>query len=94
MKDIAIRIPDETVDYLQRLDFELTGLKVLHTHALNAELPLEKRMEIRRAYQEQFLEFQLAKQELWAQFEQKYQGAHWRLDYGNGLLYIEVNGNA
>ena len=89
VKKQAIRIPESTVDYLQRLDYETAGMKVLHTHALTAGVPLEKRMEIRREFQERFEEFQLAKQELWAQFEKDWPGARWRLDYTSGNLYIE-----
>lgn len=90
----AIAIPEEAVDYLQRLDYEAAGLKVLHTHALSAGVPLEKRMEIRREFQERFEEFQLAKQELQAQFVPERPGARWRLDYADGKLYIEEGPDA
>ena len=94
MKPVTVQIPVETVSYLQRLDYETTGLRVLHTHALNAGVPLEKRMEIRREFTERFEEFQLAKQDFWAQFESEYPGASWRLDYASGNLYIEEGQHA
>lgn len=94
MDELTIRMPEETVNYLQRLDYEIGGLQVLHTHALNAGTPLEKRMEIRREFTERFEEFQLAKQEFWAQYEPEYPGASWRLDYASGNLYIEEGQHA
>ena len=78
--DVEIRLPEETVNYLQRLDYELGGLQVLHTHALNAGTPLEKRMEIRREYQERYAEYQLAKQEMWAEFDAQYPNCSSRRD--------------
>ena len=69
MNETTIRLPDGTVNYLQRLDYELGGLQVLHTHALNAGTPLERRMEIRREFQETFAEYQLAKQEMLVQVD-------------------------
>ena len=35
----TIRLPDEVVDYLQSLDYEIGGLQVLHTHAMTRESP-------------------------------------------------------
>ena len=91
----TIRLPDETVNYLQRLDYEIAGLNVFHTHALNAGVPLEKRMEIRRQFQETFAEYQLAKQEMWSEFDADYPNARWWVDFQTGLLHIqEVGGNA
>ena len=94
MESVTVHIPADTVNYLQRLDYETAGLRVLHTHALNAGVPLKKRIEIRREFTERFEEFQLAKQEFWAQYEPKYPGASWRLDYANGNLYIEEGQHA
>lgn len=62
MRETTIRLPDGTVNYLQRLDYEVGGLQVLHTHALNAGTPPEKRREIREEFQEKYAEYQLAKQ--------------------------------
>lgn len=94
VKKLVTVIPEETVNYLQRLDYELSGLKVLHTHALKAGAALEQRMEIRREFTERFEEFQLAKEELWAQFAPDYPGADWHLDYASGKLYIEEEEHA
>lgn len=85
---IKIRLPDETVNYLQRLDYEIGGLQVLHTHALNAGVPLETRMEVRREFQEKFAEYQLAKQEMWAQYRAQYPNCRWWVDFQEGVLHI------
>ena len=94
MEPVIVQIPVETVSYLQRLDYESAGLRVLHTHALNAGVPLEKLMEMRQEFTERFEEFQPAKQEFWAQYEPDYPGANWRLDYASGNLYIEEGQHA
>ena len=85
----TIRLPDEVVDYLQSLDYEIGGLQVLHTHALRAGVPLEQRMEVRRQFQEVFAEYQLAKDEMWAQFAPEHpRFKSWRVDFQTGLLHI------
>ncbi len=95
MSETTIRLPEETVNYLQRLDFEIAGLQVLHTHALNAGVQLEKRMEIRREFQATFAEYQLAKNEMWAEFAQRFPKSSWRVDFQTGELHIaEVKENA
>lgn len=87
--EYLVQLPPETVNYLQRLDYELGGLQVLHTHALKADVPLEKRMELRRTYQETFAEYQMAKDELWAQFAPEHPHfKSWRVDFQTGLLHI------
>ena len=88
MEDTVIRLADELVNYLQALDFEVDGLQVLHTHALNAGVSQEKTEEIRRRFQEKFAEYQLAKQELWAPYDKKYPRARWRVDFQEGVLHI------
>ena len=87
--ETVIRLPEETVNYLERLDYELGGLQVLHTHALKAGVPLEQRMEIRRQYQETFAEYQLAKREMWAEFDAEYPNARWWVDFQSGELHVE-----
>lgn len=89
----VIQLPEETVNYLQRLDYELGGLQVLHTHALRAGVPLETRMEVRRAFQETFAEYQMAKDEMWAQFAPEHpRFKSWRVDFQTGLLHIVETG--
>lgn len=91
MREITIRLPDETVSYLQRLDYELGGLQVLHTHALKAAVPLEKRMEIKREFQDTYTEYQIAKDEMWAEFAPQYpEMTRWWVDFQIGLLHVEV----
>lgn len=89
MNETIIRLPDETVNYLQRLDYELGGLQVLHTHALKAGTPLERRMEIKREFQETYAEYQMAKAEMWAEFAPRFPGAQrWWVDFQSGDLHV------
>lgn len=89
MQDVkTVKLPDELVNYLQRLDYELGGLQVLHTHALNAGTPLEKRVEIRREFQEVYTEYQMAKQEMWAAYDKDYPSCRWWVDFQEGVLHI------
>lgn len=91
MDETTIRLPDETVNYLERLDYEIGGLEVLHTHALKAGTPLEKRMEIRREFQETFAEYQMAKNEMWAEYAPRFPGAaRWWVDFQSGELHVEA----
>lgn len=91
MGETIIRLPEETVNYLQRLDYELGGLQVLHTHALKAGTPLEKRMEIKREFQETFAEYQMAKNEMWAEFAHKFPDCkRWWVDFQTGELHVET----
>ncbi len=82
----TVRLPDEIVDYLQALDYELRGLQVLHTHALNAGTPEEKREKIQRQYQETFQEYQLAKQEMFKTYGQECK--RWWVDFQEGVLHL------
>lgn len=87
--EVEVRLPDETVNYLQRLDYELGGLLVLHSHALNAGVSVEKRKEIMRKFQETYAEYQLAKQEMWAQYSGQYPNCkRWWVDFQEGVLHI------
>lgn len=88
MEEKTIRLPDELVNYLQALEFEVGGLRVLHTHALNAGVSPEKTEEIRRQFQERFAEYRLAKQELWAPYDGQYPQARWWVDFQEGVLHI------
>lgn len=88
-EEITIPLAEDAVNYLQRLDYELAGLQVLHTHALRAGVSLEQRMEVRRQFQEVFAEYQLAKDEMWAQFAPEHpRFKSWRVDFQTGLLHI------
>ena len=88
MPEITIRLNDDSVNYLQSLMYETDGLKVLHTHALNAGAPQEKVEEIRREYLDKMAEYQLAKEELWAPYDKDYPNARWWLDFQEGVLHI------
>ena len=88
MSEMTIRLGDDLVNYLQALMYETDGLKVLHTHALSAGLPLEKTEEIRRRYLDRYAEYQLAKAELWGPYDREYPNARWWLDFQEGVLHI------
>lgn len=86
--ETRIHLPDKVVIYLERLDYELGGLQVLHTHALNAGAPAEKVEEIHTRFQEKFAEYQLAKQAIWERFGKDHAGKSWRVDFREGVLHI------
>lgn len=91
LKKTRLPLPDEVVNYLQALEYELGGLKVLHTHALNAGTPAEKTAALRAQYQEKFSEYQLAKEELWARYRADYPDCkRWWVDFQTGLLHVEA----
>lgn len=83
-----IRLSDEVVNYLESLEYEIGGLQVLHTHALNAGTPTEKVDEIRQRFQEKFSEYQIAKQEMWAKYDKAYPNCRWWVDFQEGVLHI------
>lgn len=89
LRQEKIQLQEELVNYLQALDYELGGLQVLHTHALNAGATEEKTAKIRERFQEKFAEYQLAKQEMWAPYDKKYPKARWWVDFQEGVLHIE-----
>ena len=85
-----IRLPDEVADYLQALDYEIGGLQVLHTHALNTGVPEDKVLEIRGRFQEKFQEYQLAKGELFAEYGRDHKNCkRWWVDFQEGVMHFE-----
>lgn len=81
----VIALPAEAVAELERLSFEVNGLKVLHTHALDAELNRDKIKEIRRLFLEKQSEYRLSAQEV-ANAYGVPAGTEWRIDFGEGVL--------
>lgn len=88
-KVTVIPLPEELVNYLQALDYEIGGLQVLHTHALNAGTPEETVKRVRERFLEAYQEYQLAKQELWAPYDKEYPNCRWRVDFQEGVLRVE-----
>ena len=85
----SIRLPDEVVDYLQALDYEIGGLQVLHTHALTAGVPMHKTREIRRRFQKKFQEYQLAKQEVFRVYGADHAACkRWWVSFQEGVMYF------
>ena len=85
----TVRLPDEVVDYLQALDYEIGGLQVLHTHALNAGAPEDKVLELRQRLQEKYQEYQLAKQEVFAAYGKDHRDcSRWWVDFTEGEMQI------
>lgn len=86
----SVRLPDEVVDYLQSLDYEIGGLQVLHTHALNAGAPAEKVAELQARFQEKYSEYQLAKQEAFAAHSGEHRSCRrWWVNFQEGVMYFE-----
>lgn len=85
---VKVKLPEEVVNYLQALDYELGGLQVLHTHALDAGLGKEKTREIRELYLEKYAQFQVAKMELALDYGHMAPGKSWWVDYTEGVLYF------
>lgn len=89
MQDVkTVQLADGMVNYLQALSYEADGLKVLHTHALNAGAPQEKTEEIRQRFQEKFAEYRMALDELWAPYKRDYPRCRWWVDFQEGVLHI------
>lgn len=85
----SIRLPDEVVNYLQALDYEIGGLQVLHTHALNAGVQAEKVEEIQQRFQDKFQEYQLAKQEVFATYGADHRSCkRWWVDFQEGVMHF------
>ena len=88
-KITAIRLPEDLVNYLQALDYEIGGHQVLHTHAINAGAPEETVKRVRERFLEVYQEYQLAKQELWADYSKEYpQRKRWWVDFQEGVLNL------
>lgn len=85
----SVRLPDDVVNYLQAMDYEIGGLKVLHTHALSAGIPMRKTKKIRRRFQKKFQEYQLAKQEVFRVYGKDYADCKlWWVDFQKGVMYF------
>ncbi len=82
----TVRLPDELVDYLQALDYEIGGLKVLHTHALNAGVPDEQLERIQERFRETNQEYQLAKGEMYKTYGRPCR--RWWVDFQEGVLHL------
>lgn len=84
-----VQLPDDMLCYLQTLDFEIGGLKVLHTHALSAGLPSKKTKKIRKRFQDKFNEYQLAKEMLHQMYGGNYPAAkRWWVNFQEGVMYF------
>lgn len=85
----VITLPDEIVANLERLSYEVNGLKVLHTHALNAGVEQEKVLEIRRAFLEKQSEYRLMQQAVVTAFSGGKKEVRWSIDFAEGVLTFE-----
>lgn len=89
MKTTQIVAEEKVVEYLQRLSYEVDGLRVLHTHALSAGVEKAQRAEIEREFLERYAEYEQAKQELWAPYAAAHPNAAWNLDFATGVLTVQ-----
>lgn len=90
---VVIRMPIERdlLNYIQAIEYETEGLKVLHNHALAAELPDKTVQQLYAKYQEKYQEYRLAKDEMWEEYGREYRHAKcWHVDYQRGVMYIEL----
>lgn len=85
LTDGVIALPDEVVLELERLSYEVNGLKVLHTHALNAGLERSKIREIRREFLDKNTEYRLAAQEVATAYGA---AGEWHIDFAEGVLRL------
>lgn len=93
IEETSMPLPDEIVDYLQALDYEAGGLRVLHTHALNAGVPAGRVEEIRQRFLDKYAEYQAAKQEVWGRYGRG-RPCPWWVDFQSGRLCMrEEAGN-
>lgn len=81
----VISLPAEVVADLERLSYEVNGLKVLHTHALNAGVKQEKVLEIRRAFLEKQTEYRVTAREVASAYGVP-SGSRWHIDFAEGVL--------
>lgn len=88
---LEIPVPEKLVDYFQMLDFEIAGLQVLHTHALNAGVSEEKCEKIKNDYLEKYKELQLLKAETEKEYLANIPFTSWNLIYNRGIIYVTTN---
>ena len=88
-KITAIRLPEDLVNYLQALDYEIGGLQVLHTHAINAGTPEETVKRVRERFLEVYQEYQLAKQEVFRVYGADHAACkRWWVSFQEGVMYF------
>ena len=93
-KSIEVQVSPETVECIQRLSYEVEGLKVLHTHALGAGLAADQVEGIKKEFLERFAECQIAKQEMWEKYGGGRPDADWNLNFDTGILTIKESAHA
>lgn len=94
-KEIIIDIPEEIVNFIQRLDIECQSYKNIISYILihnDVNISNERFKQYQENYQKTLYAFEIAKQEL----EKKYvlnnfSNCSWRLDYKTNSLFIKGN---
>lgn len=90
---VEIPISEDIINYLQMLDYEISGLKILHTHALLCNAPEEKCEKIKKEFLEKYEEMQVLKSEIEKQYLSDLNGqfASWQINYNRGMMYVTKN---
>lgn len=103
MKKFEVKVNNETVDYLERLNFEVEGMKrvikeIITDNVYNSTvLDGEIFKTYNGRYEERVAAYELAKQELVENYIPKEilnsdSLAKWNLDFNTGILSFETSG--
>lgn len=88
---LQIPVSESLVDYFEQLDFEIAGLKVLHSHALRTNVPKEKCEKIKQEFLEKYKELNLLRQEVETEYLKDIVFTTWKLIYNRSMLYVYSN---
>lgn len=86
----TIKIPEDFILYLERLNYEVNSYQSLLTYAINNDLYNTATFEeYNKKYIEAFIEYDLAKEELKANFIPKELNNYiWEVSFVENILYI------
>lgn len=101
MNTFDIRVNDETVDYMERLSFEIEGSKriikelITDNDTNSSILESETFKKFNARYEEKFAAFEIAKQELEREYIPKvlvenFISFKWNLNFSTGIMTITV----
>lgn len=88
---LEIPIPESIIDYFEQLDFEINGLKILHTHALQCNVAEEKCEKIKAEFLEKYNELQILKAEIEKEYLKGINFKSWNIIYNRGMMYVYTN---
>lgn len=100
MKHFEVKVNDKTVDYLERLSFEVEGMKKVVKEIITdaqdnpAVLDGAAFKTYEKRYQERNAAYEVAKNELqkaWIPADLQNSIIQWNLDFATGVLSFDVN---